>query len=695
MASKKIIIDVKVNEKGVVQTNAKMSSSLDNLAKSTNNASTAQAGFNKQLDKGKTNAGLAGAIVTEFGRTISDLPYGIRGIGNNLSQLASLFGLFAANAKTSGISMKEAFGDLRRQFLGPIGILTLFQILIALLQSEKFMKFISTLGSMSEKMRLLSGLTKDVAQNASTLVGNFEIYTKTLMSANETSEQKVLALKKLNKEYPDFNASILLDKERTEEADIARKNYIDTLRQQAVSQAAIAKSQEITGDIVAAQFDTELRLSEQGFENRKAFNKAVLIAEEKLAKDLDRLSRTSVIGAPLQSKKDKDTLSLRNTINANDKIIVEENRKLDALFKLIDLEEDKRTGSSKRFKRQFLRFTQEIFQARKQIRQTLTTDRFAEIKELADLEKGRLRAERDVFIEKQKQREKDGLITNTQYKESEIQAANELQTALVAIENKTQVLITTAKLDEMQKRNELSLENGYALIKLQTEQSLESERIEGVKTAKRLEDDVLILESKLRLNIQELNDETKTALEREKIQTEITQNEQKQSSIRSRIAKAESDARLSYFDLIGNALTSFSGLAKKGSAEAKALAVAGALTSTYFSAQKAFESQFMPLALVDSPVRGAIAAAAAIASGLGNVKSILSIDANGESSAKGGSVQVAAPDFNVVGASPESQLAQTVAEQQTKPIKAFVVGKDITNQQELDRNIITTSGLGD
>ena len=695
MASKKIIIDVKVNEKGVVQTNAKMSSSLDNLAKSTNNASTAQAGFNKQLDKGKTNAGLAGAIVTEFGRTISDLPYGIRGVGNNLSQLASLFGLFAANAKTSGISMKEAFGDLRRQFLGPIGILTLFQILIALLQSEKFMKFISTLGSMSEKMRLLSGLTKDVAQNASTLVGNFEIYTKTLMSANETSEQKVLALKKLNKEYPDFNASILLDKERTEEADIARKNYIDTLRQQAVSQAAIAKSQEITGDIVAAQFDTELRLSEQGFENREAFNKAVLIAEKKLAKDLDRLSRTSVIGAPLQSKKDKDTLSLRNTINANDKLIAEENRKLDALFKLIDLEDGKRKGSSKRFKRQFLRFTQEIFQARKQIRQTLTTDRFAEIKELADLEKGRLRAERDVFIEKQKQREKDGLITNTQYKESEIQAANELQTALVAIENKTQVLITTARLDEMQKRNELSLENGYALMKLQTEQSLESERIEGVKTAKRLKDDVLILESKLRLNIQELSDETKTALEREKIQTEITQNEQKQSSIRSRIAKAESDARLSYFDLIGNALTSFAGLAKKGSAEAKALAVAGALTSTYFSAQKAFESQFMPVALVDSPVRGAIAAAAAIVSGLGNVKNILSVDANGENSAKGGSTQVAAPNFNVVGASPESQLAQTVAEQQTKPIKAFVVGKDITNQQELDRNIITTSGLGD
>ena len=146
--------------------------------------------------------------------------------------------------------MKEAFGDLKRQFLGPIGILTLFQILIALLQSEKFMKFISTLGTMSDKMRLLGGLTKAVAQNASTLVGNFEIYTKTLMSANKTSEEKALALKKLNKEYPKFNANILLDKERTEEATIAKEEYIATLRQQALSEAALAKSQEITGAIL-------------------------------------------------------------------------------------------------------------------------------------------------------------------------------------------------------------------------------------------------------------------------------------------------------------------------------------------------------------------------------------------------------------------------------------------------------------
>ena len=54
-----------------------------------------------------------------------------------------------------------------------------------------------------------------------------------------------------------------------------------------------------------------------------------------------------------------------------------------------------------------------------------------------------------------------------------------------------------------------------------------------------------------------------------------------------------------------------------------------------------------------------------------------------------GGAGVEAPDFNVVGASPESQLAQSVSAQQQKPLKAFVVYKDIRNAEEFDRNAIS------
>jgi hypothetical protein len=39
-------------------------------------------------------------------------------------------------------------------------------------------------------------------------------------------------------------------------------------------------------------------------------------------------------------------------------------------------------------------------------------------------------------------------------------------------------------------------------------------------------------------------------------------------------------------------------------------------------------------------------------------------------------------------------LAEAVSTQQATPVRAFVVGKDISTQQELDRNITNTASFG-
>lgn len=51
------------------------------------------------------------------------------------------------------------------------------------------------------------------------------------------------------------------------------------------------------------------------------------------------------------------------------------------------------------------------------------------------------------------------------------------------------------------------------------------------------------------------------------------------------------------------------------------------------------------------------------------------------------------PSFNVVGAAPESQLAQTIGERQDTPVKAYVVSNDVTTAQSLDRNIIESASI--
>jgi len=60
----------------------------------------------------------------------------------------------------------------------------------------------------------------------------------------------------------------------------------------------------------------------------------------------------------------------------------------------------------------------------------------------------------------------------------------------------------------------------------------------------------------------------------------------------------------------------------------------------------------------------------------------------------GGGAAPAAPAFNVVGASSTNQLAQTIGNQQQQPIKAYVVANDVTTQQSLDRNIVSSASIG-
>jgi hypothetical protein len=54
----------------------------------------------------------------------------------------------------------------------------------------------------------------------------------------------------------------------------------------------------------------------------------------------------------------------------------------------------------------------------------------------------------------------------------------------------------------------------------------------------------------------------------------------------------------------------------------------------------------------------------------------------------------AQPSINVVGASKTNAIAETIAQQGQQPIKAYVVANDVTTQQGLDRNIVSSASIG-
>lgn len=174
-------------------------------------------------------------------------------------------------------------------------------------------------------------------------------------------------------------------------------------------------------------------------------------------------------------------------------------------------------------------------------------------------------------------------------------------------------------------------------------------------------------------------------------------NREETSQAMIKIDEEETEARLDHLKLIGDGLMAASDIAGRTTGVGKALAVAGTLLSTYAAAQKAYESQMQ--LTPDSPFRAAIAAAVATAQGLARVKSILAVKtpAMKEQSVSGGAggagINVAAPDFNVVGQGGVNQLGQVIGARFGQPIRAYVVSGDISSAQELDRSITAGARL--
>jgi hypothetical protein len=154
------------------------------------------------------------------------------------------------------------------------------------------------------------------------------------------------------------------------------------------------------------------------------------------------------------------------------------------------------------------------------------------------------------------------------------------------------------------------------------------------------------------------------------------------------------------------------GLIDQQSVAGKAVAVALTLIDTYQAATAAYKATVgIP---VVGPTLAPIAAAAAIAAGLATVKKIVSTkipsakDAGG-SVPGGGAASTSAPAFSQptisapqIGATAnqQGQLAGIVAgaldrnNSEGRPIRAYVVGNDVTSEQQLQRRLRTAARLG-
>jgi hypothetical protein len=174
---------------------------------------------------------------------------------------------------------------------------------------------------------------------------------------------------------------------------------------------------------------------------------------------------------------------------------------------------------------------------------------------------------------------------------------------------------------------------------------------------------------------------------------ELLKEEEAAAKAKIDLDKKVKDAKIANAEQVSGAIGQLAAIAGEGTAAGKALGVASATIDTYVGANKA---------IAQGGFAGIAQAIAIIATGLTNVKTILSTKVpqpNVAGISSGGvgstpSVPPAPPAFNIVGASDTNQLADAIGGQTQQPVQAYVVANDVTSAQSMDRNIVEGATLG-
>tara|TARA_A100001391_G_scaffold205370_1_gene205505 strand:+ start:2104 stop:4095 length:1992 start_codon:yes stop_codon:yes gene_type:complete len=603
-----------------------------------------------------SNAGLAGATLTELGRTISDLPFGIRGVANNLSQLSTLFITLVAKSSDGGKSLRgvgEAFKLLKNQLLGPLGIILVFQSVIALLDffSQKSKKA-------ADAADLFTDATDRQAKTLSVLESQLKDTNLSLENRQALLDAASVASNRLSKILDDETLSI-------EERNKKRQRFLELEIERLKRQSLIEKAEEDLA--VAVEASTKAIENEnKGLEdfvfiaNRATNSADIQAAQTKFLNDKKRESEEATDAVAGAEK------ALTSLLIANSKIIAEQSD-------LLETNTKKKKDNTKETKAQIITF-----------KEFLSLQEQGTSIELANID---LVREREISALKQRglsfkdfQKAKDIIIGMS--KIAELQVLQDLIFAnkvsgveRIKIEERI-AQITGELLDKTQDKIKKTSDESKTKFQKDLEEISfllgEIENIANMFTDAELsreERKTVMLNNQLR---ERLRNENLSKEERIRINKEIEENElklqKKRDEIAERnfklqkafaIAQATINTALAISDVLAREKTGLIG-------KTAAAIIIGALGAAQIAAIAS--TKFVPTAT-------------SVPGGVGSVSA-------GRS---GGGTQD--PAFNIVGTGQQFQLAQVIAQRTGEPIRAFVVSGDVRTGLALDRNIINSSKI--
>ena len=685
-----IVRKLRLEEAKLSDLRAKSSKSISNHANELKNA-------NKQT-------GAATSATLEFGRVLSDAPYGIRGVANNLQQLAS--NLFFMSRGTDAVTGKTigflgALGTLGKSLLGPAGILVLFQGLTALLDWY------------SNRTNEASNSTIDFSNLVDSQAAKLMILKDVLGSTNVSLEDKKKIVSNVNNEFKDLNLTIDEQGKLTKTSQENIDKLTESLVKNAKAQAVLEKITEAQSKVVEIEIERAKRISEGGV---GAFEGTLEELEKQRQKYIDR-TKNQIDKSNLTETQKKEALdnymkssSMQRFDALRDfrkKDLKDANEYVDSLTKMIVGEEmfsifNKDSGKGKGKGKAPTLVDPKEFQTEAEDLQSEIDSWDKKMLMAATKNKDQILQLELVFYKKSKEARRkdreDAAYSDLFKYEDELDA---LVKAGKMNEGQAELEIVMARVKTKEKVDSINKEHDRLIEK--AEDATEALRLglgedgdgkekfsleDGLKKYMELQSSMtgfLNGEYDRQLTIEQnktnaLNNELNQRLlnenlskdERERIQLQIGRNDDK-------LRKKQEEIERKKFKLN------------------KAANIATASINTYLAATQALSSDTIPTAAKPFVV------AATIASGLMQVASIArqkfqssagSGGTIGASGGGGGGGEGREFNFNLAGSTQSNQLTQSIASQLNQPIQAYVVSSEITSQQQLDLNISNTATIG-
>ena len=668
------------------------------------------------------STGLANTAVLEFGRTISDAPYGIQGMGNNLTQLTTILGQMADGAKEG----ESVITQLKKAFVGPLGIVVAVQIAIAAFEifRKKQKESTDAVKEFNAEVILQGRTLEELRRAFLDSEGPVERRLMLLRSlaVGEKNLQKILESKNLTEEEQvaladEYIRKVILLEDKEKELLQAKKDIEDVNKGINITEEQIIKNNEEILKAKAAMAKAtatekgDFRLRIQFLQDENETIKEALgllsqlgsglayVANEREAAVQQATQRTNYIFlSPEETKEQEkvfnDNLKIFNTyiqkakeLRAENEIAALESQRAYEISSLSQGENYNKARQAINDYYDTLISQKEEENAKKAIelqREVAEQKRESDLKVFLDRSGHNVRMANleaklaDKRLKEVLKTEKEQLDSDIRVAESRIKVLRILAVTSEDAQRKLDEALII--LDDLRKRRSGILDDE----KMKVEEYLDhfmtlSDAASELLNA-RADREIAIETNKTnKINDQlkeRLSNEQLSAEERDRINQQIARNE-------ARLVERENKINEKRFK------------------QQKALQLAQAVVEVYRNAWLAFGSQLV-IGDPTSPARARIAQAVTLAAGLANVATIASQKFVGQAAPRPnltsqGTGGIAsgpqAPSFNVIGGSAQNQLAAAIAGTQSKPVKAYVVSSDVSTAQEFDRKIVEGASI--